>query len=58
MMEKLLEKSMCNAVRRRHAEKKSYLLSCDDVDDDGGHYSPSEITGKQRIPSWQITPHV
>lgn len=61
MMEKLLEKSMCNAVRRkRYLEKKSYLLSCDDVDDDGGggRYSQSEITGKQRIPSWQIAPHV
>lgn len=37
--------------------KKSYLLSCDDEDDDdGGHYRESEITGKQKIPSWQITP--
>lgn len=61
MMEKLLEKSMCNAVRRkRYLEKKSSLLSCDDDHDDGGggHYSQSEITGKQRIPSWQIAPHV
>lgn len=41
-------------------KKKSSLLSCDDDHDDGGggHYSQSEITGKQRIPSWQIAPHV
>lgn len=36
MMEKLLEKSMCNAVRRKRyvRGKKSSFLSCDHVDDD------------------------
>ena len=55
-MEKMLEKSMCNAVRRkRYVEKNP---ACYHVMMLLTMMMMVVITDKQRIPSWQITPHV
>lgn len=54
MMEKLLEKSMCNAVRRKRyvGGGESSFLSCDHVDDDDD--DGGVITERVKLPATKV----